>query len=62
MANFFWNFKVIRFPLYSSSSHKLQENKRMTDRLNKASDGVDVAVLLEKAHSYSTIQSSEFQL
>jgi len=35
----------------------MQENKRMIDRLNKAGDGVDVAASLQKAHSYSTIQS-----
>ena len=39
----------------------MQENKRMTDRLNKAGDGVDVVVSLEKARSFSTIQSGEFQ-
>ena len=33
----------------------------MVDRLNKAGDGVDVAVSFAKAHSYFTIQSGEFQ-
>jgi len=40
----------------------MQENKRMIGRLNKFGDGADEAVSLEKAHSYFTIQSGEFQL
>jgi hypothetical protein len=61
MVQYFWNCNVIRFPPYSSSSNKMQEIKRMIDRLNKADDGGDVAVSLQKAHIYSTIQFAEFQ-
>ena len=62
MAQYFCHFKVILFPHSSSSPKKMQENKIMIYLLNKAGDGVDVAMSLEKAHRYSTIQSGEFQL
>jgi hypothetical protein len=60
MAQYFWHFNIIRFPLYSFLSNKMQENKRMIDHLNKFGDGVDEAASLEKAHNYSIIHSGEF--